>query len=179
MFQSTPKRILTATLCCAVLVSSAFCFFPHTIAANVHDASRQLYDRVMEEFKQGDYEAALAGFRFFIELHPKTALAANAQYWIGECQYRLGRYEDALKSFSKVGSYDSISQKRPASAFKIGQTYAMLGDYYRARLAFEDVLDHYPSGPEAQLARKAIQSIEEKVAVKPPRPVQQVSIISR
>ena len=29
------------------------------------DASRRLYDRVMEEFRHKDYNAALAGFRFF------------------------------------------------------------------------------------------------------------------
>ena len=29
------------------------------------DNSRRLYDRVMEEFRHKDYDAALAGFRFF------------------------------------------------------------------------------------------------------------------
>ena len=134
-----------------------------TFAASVtQDTSRHLYDRVMEEFKQGDYEAALAGFKFFIELHKTSGLAANAQYWIGECQYRLGRYQEALNSFSNVRSFDPMSQKLAASAFKIGQTYSMLGDYYRARMTFDEVLDHYPNGPEAALARKAIEAINVK-----------------
>ena len=42
----------------------------------VHDASQQLYDRVMEEFKHGDYVAAMAGFRLFLELHRHSPLAA-------------------------------------------------------------------------------------------------------
>jgi len=120
------------------------------------DTSRHLYDRVMEEFKHGDYEAALAGFRLFLELHRQSPLAANAQYWIGDCQYRLGRYNEALNSFYKVGSYNPESPKLAASAFKIGQTYSMLGDYQRARLMFDRVVDQYPHGPEAELARKAI-----------------------
>jgi len=49
---------------------------------------------VMEEYKHRDYEAALAGFRFFLELHGQSSLAPNAQYWMGECQYRLGRYKE-------------------------------------------------------------------------------------
>lgn len=121
-----------------------------------HDTSRQLYDRVMEEFKRGDYVAAMAGFRLFLELHRQSLLAANAQYWIGECQYRLGRYNDALKSFYNVRSYNPASPKLAASAFKIGQTYSKLGDYKRARLMFDRVLDQYPNGAEAELARKAI-----------------------
>jgi tol-pal system protein YbgF len=132
---------------------------PATLPAaspTVPDASRQLYDRVMEEYKLGDYEAALAGFRLFIELHRQSPLSANAQYWIGDCQYRLGRYKEALDSFYNVRAYDPISPKLAASAFKIGQTYSMLGDYHRARLMFDRVLDQYPNGPEAELARKAM-----------------------
>ncbi len=104
------------------LLTSMCWFMAPSFAASpqVHDTSRQLYDRVMEEFKHGDYEAALAGFKFFIELHRQSPLAANAQYWIGECQYRLGRYNDALDSFYQVRSYNPTSPKQAASAFKIG-----------------------------------------------------------
>lgn len=128
-------------------------------STNVQDTSRQLYDRVMDEFKHGDYEAALAGFRLFVELHHQSALAPNAQYWIGECQYRLGRYKDALNSFSNVGSYNRVSPKLAASTFKIGQTYSKLGDYEKARSMFDRVLDQYPNGAEAELARKALNVI--------------------
>ena len=134
-------------------------WFPATSPAaspTLHDTSRKLYDRVMEEYNHGDYEAALAGFRLFIELHRQSPLAANAQYWIGDCQYHLGRYKEALNSFYNVRVYNPVSPKLAASAFKIGQTYSMLGDYHRASLMFDRVLDQYPNGPEAKLARKAM-----------------------
>ncbi|SLM47604.1 conserved exported protein of unknown function [Nitrospira japonica] len=122
----------------------------------VQDTSRHLYDRVMEEFKHRDYEAALAGFRLFLELHAQTALAANAQYWVGECQYRMGRYKDALASFYNVVSYYPLSPKLPASTLKIGQTYTKLKDHEKARMMYERVLDEYPDSPEAEAARKAL-----------------------
>lgn len=151
-----------ATLAWTFLIVFIF-GFPAQTAAVPRDTSRHLYDRVMEEFNHGDFEAAFAGFRLFIELNPKSALAANAQYWIGECQYRLGRYQDALDSFSNVGSYNSRSPKLAASVFKMGQTYSKLGDYERARLMFNAVLDQYPDGAEAKLARKAIDGINLKI----------------
>src|SRR5687768_16438187 len=125
--------------------------------SNVQDSSRHLYDRVMEEFKHRDYEAALAGFRFFLELHGHSSLAANAQYWVGECQYRLGRYKDALKSFYHVVSYYPLSPKLAASTLKIGQTYTRLKDHEKARMMYERVVDQYPDSPEAEVARKAIE----------------------
>ena len=146
------------TLVWTFLVISGLWFTAPSLAAStkVQDTSRHFYDRVMKEFKHGDYEAALAGFRLFIEVHRQSALAANAQYWIGECQYRLGRYQDALNSFYNVGSYNPVSPKLAASAFKIGQTYSRLGEYGKARLMFDRVLDQYSEGAEAHLARKAL-----------------------
>ena len=126
--------------------------------STMQDSSRHLYDRVMEEFKHRDYEAALAGFRFFLELHGQSSLAANAQYWVGECQYRLGRYKEALKSFYHVVSYYPLSPKLAASTLKIGQTYTRLKDHEKARMMYERVVDEYPESAEAVLARKALDA---------------------
>jgi outer membrane protein assembly factor BamD (BamD/ComL family) len=101
--------------------------------SQMQDTSRRLYDRVMEEFKHRDYEAALAG-------------------------YRMGRYKDALTSFYNVVSYYPLSQKLAASTLKIGQTYTRLGDQEKARMMYERVVDQYPDSSEAELARKAIDA---------------------
>lgn len=124
--------------------------------SNMQDTSRHFYDRVMEEFKHRDYEAALAGFRFFLEVHGQSSLAANAQYWAGECQYRLGRYREALKSFYNVVSDYPLSQKLAAATLKLGQTYTKIKDHENARMMYERVIDQYPESAEAELARKAI-----------------------
>ncbi len=126
--------------------------------AQVADSSRRLYDRVMEEFRHKDYEAALEGFKLFLEIHGQSALAANAQYWIGECQYRTGRYKDALASFYNVISYYPLSQKHAASTLKIGQIYVKQGDREKANLMFERVTDQYPDSTEADVARKALEA---------------------
>ncbi len=126
------------------------------------DASRRLYDRVMDEFRHKDYPAALAGFRFFLELHGQSSLSANAQYWMGECQYRMGRHEDALGSFFKLISDYPMSQKLAASTLKIGQIYTKQGDLEKAQLMYERVTGEYPDSPEAEAARKAIEAASAK-----------------
>jgi tol-pal system protein YbgF len=137
--------------------------------SNMQDSSRQLYDRVMEEFTHRDYEAALAGFRFFLELHGQSSLAANAQYWVGECQYRLGRYKEALKSFYHVVSYYPLSPKLTASTLKIGQTYTRMKDHEKARRMYERVIDQYPESAEAELARKALDAAPTREEETPPQ----------
>jgi len=129
--------------------------------SQMHDTSRRLYDRIMDEFKQRDYEAALAGFRLFIELHGKSALAANAQYWMGECQYRMGRYKDALNSFYNVVLSYPLSPKLAASTLKLGQTYAKLGDQDNARIMFDRVATQYPDTSESEIARRALAATQD------------------
>jgi tol-pal system protein YbgF len=132
---------------------------PSAAPVQRQDTTRHLYDRIMEEFKHRDYEAAMAGFRLFIELHGQSALAANAQYWIGECQFRTRRYRDALQSFYDVVSNYPLSPKLAASTLKLGQTYIKLGDQEKARLMFDRVIDQYPDSPEAEVARKTIEPL--------------------
>ncbi len=126
------------------------------------DASRRLYDRVMDEFRHKDYPAALAGFRFFLELHGHSSLSANAQYWMGECQYRMGRNEEALGSFFKLIADYPMSQKLAASTLKIGQIYTKQGDLEKAQMMYERVTGQYPDSPEAEVARKAIDAAAAK-----------------
>ncbi len=126
---------------------------------HIQDASHRLYDRVMDEFRHRDYEAALAGFRFFLEIHGQSVLASNAQYWMGECHYRLGRYKEALTAFYNVVSYYPLSQKLGASTLKIGQIYTKLGDKEKARMMYDRVLDQHPDSPEAEVARKALETV--------------------
>ncbi|CUS33643.1 conserved exported hypothetical protein [Candidatus Nitrospira nitrosa] len=132
---------------------------PFAAPAQRQDTTRHLYDRIMEEFKHRDYEAAMAGFRLFIEIHGQSALAANAQYWIGECQFRTRRYQDALQSFYDVVSNYPLSPKLAASTLKLGQTYIKLKDQDKARLMFDRVIDQYPDSPEAEAAHKAIETM--------------------
>jgi len=146
---------LTATILCSLNLAVA-------APSQMQDTSRHLYDRVMEEFKHKDYEAALAGFKFFIELHGQSSLAANAQYWIGECHYRLGHYKEALKSFYVVVSNYPLSPKLAASSLKIGQIYSKMKDHEQARLMYEQVVDQYPDSSEAEIARKALETLADR-----------------
>lgn len=143
---------------------------PSAAPTQRQDTTRHLYDRIMEEFKQRDYEAAMAGFRLFLEIHGQSALAANAQYWIGECQFRMRRYQDALQSFYDVVSNYPLSPKLAASTLKLGQTYIKLRDQEKARLMFDRVIDQYPESPEADVARKAIEAMSPSEEPSTPSP---------
>lgn len=143
------------------------------LLAKPNPAARQLYNRVMEEFRNRDYEAALAGFRLFLEIYDRSRLAASAQFWKGECEYRLARYEDALTSFEKVLIDHSGSSKRRGATLKIGLIYAKVGQREEAGILLNRLLVDYPDSPEAEAAEKAIQRYNLHVEMSPPIPIEE------
>ena len=123
-----------------------------------HDASRPFYDRIMREFHRGDCEAARAGFRVFVELHAGSPLVPYADYWNGECGYRMGQYREAIESFDRALGQTPLRPKLAAAAFlKKGLAYAKLGEWHRSRHLLELVVVHFPHTVEAILARQALR----------------------
>ncbi len=118
---------------------------------------KRFYDRVMDEFQHQDYEAAVAGFRLFLELHGRNPLASSALYWIGECEYRLGRFQDAVLSFEHVITRYPHSQKVASATLKKAMAYDKLRMRNEARILFERVVVQFPRSPEAAAAKKALR----------------------
>ena len=129
---------------------------PPAFAAPARESPQHLYDKVMEEFHKKDYEAALAGFRFFLELHGRSSLASSAQYWVGECEYRLGRYRDAVASFEKVMTRYPDSPKLPDATYKKAVIYEKLGLHNESRILLERILVQFPNTQAAELAKKSL-----------------------
>ncbi len=61
------------------------------------------YNRAFEALKNSDYTGAIAQFKDFLRHYPKSALADNAQYWLGEGYYVTRDYDDAASAFRAVG----------------------------------------------------------------------------
>jgi len=126
-------------------------------ALTTSDSTKHLYDRVMEEFQHRDYDAALAGFRLFMELHGDSPLASSAQYWIGECEFRLGRFHEAVGSFEQVMARYPRSPKVPSATLKKAMAYDKLRMKNEARILFERVIVQFPHSTEAEAAKKALR----------------------
>ena len=62
----------------------------------------QLYKTAYFDFTRGKYEVAITEFRRYTASYPQSDDTDNAQYWIGECFYSLGRLDSAEVAFHQV-----------------------------------------------------------------------------
>jgi tol-pal system protein YbgF len=104
--------------------------------------------------------AATKAFQEYIKMQPKSPLAANAQYWIGEIMYSHNNYKGAVQEFIKVLQKYKYSDKAPDAAIKLGYSFYALKNWDYARRTFEDVLKYFPENKNAvNLAKKRLEKM--------------------
>ena len=117
------------------------------------------YDAAFNALKGGDYPKAIAGFKGFVSSYPQSALASNAQYWLGEAYYVTRDYSNAITAFQAVTAQWPDSRKAPDALVKIGFTQAALGRNGDAKVTLESVLQRYPGTEAAQLATERLKRL--------------------
>lgn len=124
------------------------------------DVVKKDYDAGWRLLEQKDYRGAIARFREFLKRHPKSDLADNAQYWIGESHYALREFDQAILEFDAVRRRYPNGDKVPAALLKQGFAFAELGDKVDARLILQELMERYPQSPEAAKARQKLKALE-------------------
>lgn len=111
------------------------------------------YDQAYSLAVNGDYPAAEAGFRTFLESYPDNELAANAQYWLGESLLAQQNYREAADAFLKTYRDHPGNSKSPDSLLKLGVSLRGLGETDVACATFSELLNKFPNAAPAVLSQ--------------------------
>ncbi len=121
--------------------------------------AEKLYATAMTSFRAEEHGQAVLEFTELIDKFPKHALAANAQYWIGEAYYRQRDFNQALTEFQKVPDLYPQSPPVAEALLKMGMCYRALHDVPRARDTWEQVIRSHPKTEAANQARTLLSSL--------------------
>ncbi len=131
--------------------------------ASINMAGQEkFYNEAFILYEKKEYPQAIARFEEFILRFPTSALADNAQYWIGECNLDMNRPADALDAFQKLMIRYPSGNKMPDAYLKSGITYVRLHDLPKAAAAFKKVVESYPESEAALVAKDQLARMEEK-----------------
>jgi len=126
---------------------------PGAAAGNAPSSVEQaVYTQAFDALKAGSYSVAITGFKDFLGTYPASALAENAQYWLGEAYYVNHDYEAAAAAFRAVLRKWPDSRKAPDALLKLGYTQYALKQYSAARATLNEVMQKYPGSESAKLA---------------------------
>lgn len=120
------------------------------------NAEQRAYELAFDQFKAGNYRAAIVAFQGFAKTYPKSPLAASAQYWIGNAQYAQHDYKEAIATQRQLLRTHPDSQKIPDALLNIASSQAEMGDGSAARKTLDELIAKYPQSDAADKARKRL-----------------------
>ena len=130
------------------------------MAAAENEAIRRDYEAGWRNLEKRDYRSAIARFKEFLKKHPRSNLAVNAQYWIGESHYALREFDQAIVEFDAVRTRYPEGEKVASALLKQAFAFAELGENRNARLLLQEVVEKYAQTPEATQAKQKLKSLE-------------------
>jgi len=112
----------------------------------------QKYNEAFQLYKDRNYLEAIQKFNKLISEDSNHKLSDNCQYWIGECYYDMGNFEQAIVSFEKVFSFTD-SNKDDDAQLKLGICYHRLDRSDQAKEEFQRLITYYPDSEFVSIAR--------------------------
>ena len=129
------------------------------LASAADSATEQrAYDAALDQFKTGNYSAAVASFQAFARANSRSPLAPSALYWAGNAQYALKDFRSAIATQRQLLAMYPDSQKVPDAMLNIASCLTELGDAGGARRTLEELVAKYPGSEAGGKARQRLSA---------------------
>ncbi|KAA0875121.1 tol-pal system protein YbgF [Nitrincola tapanii] len=120
-------------------------------ASSVSD--QEAYDQAFALVRERRFAEAIKAFEAFVQSYPDRDNTANGYYWLGELYLAQQTPAQARVHFEKVLEAFASHHKVPDTMYKLGVTYAQLGEMERSRSMLSRVQSEFPQSTAATLAR--------------------------
>jgi tol-pal system protein YbgF len=132
---------------------------PPTALGSPGVSPQRLFDSARADYYAGQWSLAIQGFETYIKTFPKSDLADDAQYYIGETYYSSGRFREAVAAYDRVIANYPSSNTLPDTYYKRGLALNSLGQVPQARESFDFVVKTYPDSDAGHLAKQALDRL--------------------
>ena len=123
-------------------------------------AETAVYEAALKQFREDNYLGAIASFKAFLKTYPASALAPNAQYWVGYSHYALKDYKSALAHQQKLVAIYPDSAKVPDALLNVAANQIALNNLAGARKTLEGLIAKYPGTPAATKASRRLAALK-------------------
>jgi len=128
-----------------------------TTDAGPSDEEKRAYESALNQFKLGNYSAAIDLLQQLQQKYPNSKLAPNAQYWIGMGYSGRRDYRNAITALQRVIDLWPTDPKAADAMLSISSAQEAMGDVKAAQATLQNVLAKYPGSTAADQARLRLQ----------------------
>jgi tol-pal system protein YbgF len=133
---------------------------PPVVEPSQISGEQQLYDINMALFREEKYEDAIVGFKDFVAKYPKSDLADNAQFWVGEAYMGLKQYEQAILAFQRVIKDYPKGNKIPNAILRQAVAFYEINDKTSSKLLLKKLIKQFPKSAEAKIADGKLKAMK-------------------
>jgi tol-pal system protein YbgF len=126
---------------------------------------QRMYDTAWSDYTSGQWELCIGGFEQYLRTFPRSELAADAQFYIGECYFLSGRFTEAVDAYNRTITGYAKSAQVASALYKRGLAFERLQQLDRARESYEQVVKDHADSAAARLAK---QNLDRLSRGKPP-----------
>ncbi len=122
------------------------------------DDALALYAQAMHQKRQQRYPEAISSLEHIVEEYPNALLVDDALLTIGDLNFSMRRFDDAISAYRRIQSLEDRSILRDRALMRIAEVYHHgTGDRERAIEAYEELIIEHPRSMLATEARKRIR----------------------
>ncbi len=118
------------------------------------------FDAALASLRRGEFAPAQSAFTDFIKRYPESGYRPSALFWLGNAQYALRSYREAILNFKSVISVAPDHVRSPEAALSIANCQVELKDAKSARKTLEDLIKVYPQSEAASVAKDRISKLK-------------------
>lgn len=123
-------------------------------------AEKQEFDAALAVLRKGEFAPAQIAFTNFLKRYPQSGYKAPALFWLGNAQYALRNYRDALVNFRALVAADPEHVRAPEAVLAVANCQVELKDVKAARKTLEDLLKAYPQSEAASVAKERLARLK-------------------
>ncbi len=127
-------------------------------------SAQALYDNALRDLNTGKYDLARQQFTEYLQYYSQTALAGNAQFYIGETYYRQNQFERAIQEYDRVFKDYPESNKVAGALLKKGYAQLELNQRDQGVQTLRALVERFPRAEEARWARRRLELLGEPVS---------------
>ncbi|MCK5186846.1 MAG: tetratricopeptide repeat protein, partial [Deltaproteobacteria bacterium] len=117
---------------------------------SVSAEERRVYDSAQELYKQKRYKEALSNLRYYMDNYPRSELADDVSFLIGDCYFYLAEegdvssYQPAISAVQLALALYPDSKDVPLGLFRLANSYRKMKYHYEADESYKLLMDGHP-----------------------------------
>lgn len=125
----------------------------------IHLSPKEVYNMAYSDYRKGNFELAIDGFKMYREQFPESPLVDNSLYWIGECYFSQEKYPEAIEQFNELLLNYPRGDRIPAAYLKKGISLMELRKKEESLIVFKLLISKYPLEEETKIAQQKIKEL--------------------